>query len=78
MSKNIKEWLVEGVNYRFIGEVDNVKESNGEFLIVLVIVFVLIYMILAVLYEFILEFFIIMVIMFLSFLGVFFVLGLVY
>ncbi|GAA7090750.1 efflux RND transporter permease subunit HefC [Helicobacter pylori] len=78
VSKNTKEWLVEGANYRFTGEADNAKETNGEFLIALATAFVLIYMILAALYESILEPFIIMVTMPLSFSGAFFALGLVH
>ncbi|WP_120850575.1 efflux RND transporter permease subunit HefC [Helicobacter pylori] len=78
VSKNTKEWLVEGANYRFTGEADNAKESNGEFLVALATAFVLIYMILAALYESILEPFIIMVTMPLSFSGAFFALGLVH
>ncbi len=78
VSKNTKEWLVEGANYRFTGEADNAKETNGEFLIAIATAFVLIYMILAALYESILEPFIIMVTMPLSFSGAFFALGLVH
>ncbi|KAA6504553.1 efflux RND transporter permease subunit [Helicobacter pylori] len=78
VSKNTKEWLVEGANYRFTGEADNAKETNGEFLVALATAFVLIYMILAALYESILEPFIIMVTMPLSFSGAFFALGLVH
>ncbi|WQS29167.1 efflux RND transporter permease subunit HefC [Helicobacter pylori] len=78
VSKNTKEWLVEGANYRFTGEADNAKETNGEFLIAIATAFVLIYMILAALYESILEPFIIMITMPLSFSGAFFALGLVH
>ncbi len=78
VSKNTEEWLVEGANYRFTGEADNAKETNGEFLIAIATAFVLIYMILAALYESILEPFIIMVTMPLSFSGAFFALGLVH
>ncbi|WP_154806280.1 efflux RND transporter permease subunit, partial [Helicobacter pylori] len=75
VSKNTKEWLVVGANYRFTGAADNAKESNGEFLVAFSTAFALIAMILAALYESVVAPFIIMVTMPLSFSGASFALG---
>ncbi|MEA3553624.1 MAG: efflux RND transporter permease subunit [Campylobacterota bacterium] len=66
----IKELLPEGYNYRYTGDVENMKDTNAAFGGAVLLAVILIYLILAALYESLIQPFIIMVSMPLSFTGV--------
>lgn len=66
----MKELLPEGYNYRFTGDVENMKDTNAAFAGAIILAVILIYLILAALYESLIQPLIIMVSMPLSFTGV--------
>ena len=70
IDEQIKELLPEGYNYRYTGDVENMKDTNAAFGGAVLLAVILIYLILAALYESLIQPFIIMVSMPLSFTGV--------
>jgi HAE1 family hydrophobic/amphiphilic exporter-1 len=70
IDEQIKELLPEGYNYRYTGDVENMKDTNAAFAGAVLLAVILIYLILAALYESLIQPFIIMVSMPLSFTGV--------
>jgi len=70
VDKQIKELLPAGYNYRYTGDVENMKDTNAAFAGAVILAVILIYLILAALYESFIQPFIIMVSMPLSFTGV--------
>ena len=70
VDKQIKELLPAGYNYRYTGDVENMKDTNAAFGGAVLLAVILIYLILAALYESFIQPFIIMVSMPLSFTGV--------
>jgi len=70
VDENIGELLPAGYNYRYTGDVENMKKTNAAFGGAVLLAVILIYLILAALYESLIQPFIIMVSMPLSFTGV--------
>jgi HAE1 family hydrophobic/amphiphilic exporter-1 len=70
VDKEIKNLLPAGYNYRYTGDIENMKDTNAAFGGAVLLAVILIYLILAALYESLLQPFIIMVSMPLSFTGV--------
>ncbi|MEA3315268.1 MAG: efflux RND transporter permease subunit [Campylobacterota bacterium] len=70
MDNILKEILPAGYNYRYTGDIENMKDTGAAFGGAILLAIILIYLILAALYESILQPFIIMVSMPLSFTGV--------
>jgi len=70
MNKILKEILPSGYNYRYTGDIENMKKTGAAFGGAVLLAVILIYLILAALYESVLQPFIIMIAMPLSFTGV--------
>jgi len=70
MDKILEELLPSNYNYRYTGDIENMKDTGAAFGGAILLAIILIYLILAALYESILQPFIIMVAMPLSFTGV--------
>ena len=70
INEKMPEILPKGYNYRFTGDVENMKDTNKAFGAAVLLAVILIYLILAALYESIIQPFIIMISMPLSFTGV--------
>jgi HAE1 family hydrophobic/amphiphilic exporter-1 len=70
VDEQISDLLPPGYNYRYTGDVENMKDTNAAFAGAVLLAVILIYLILAALYESFIQPFIIMVSMPLSFTGV--------
>ena len=70
IDSKMPEILPKGYNYRYTGDVENMKDTNKAFGAAVLLAVILIYLILAALYESIIQPFIIMISMPLSFTGV--------
>lgn len=70
LDKNLEEILPDGYTYRYIGDIENMKDTGAAFAGAVLLAVILIYLILASLYESFIQPFIIMVSMPLSFTGV--------
>ena len=70
IDEKIKDILPAGYNYRYTGDVENMKDTSAAFAGAVLLAVILIYLILAALYESLIQPFIIMVSMPLSFTGV--------
>lgn len=71
VTQNIASVLPEGVSYKFLGEAENMKDTEDAFAMALMLMFVIIFLILAALFESFIQPVIIMVALPLSFVGAF-------